>query len=274
MTFLEIEKSFNRAFSRSFSKKKVLLLFPIVALCGLVLVFCRALSFNASRWVQLSLTFLPIFLCFGLLLCAGIVLMRIYYREIKGLHIKYREILVDSASLLVNVTYLSLPFILTYLVLWITLGIFYLLKELPVVGQFISIILSFAPFLLVCSSLVLSIFSLILLFFATPHIALKEHLHLLLFKDVFNRLKGDLFCNLVLLIIALCPILLVVGILSLSAVMTGYHFTINTSSLAIALQWFFIMLPFSALLTPVVIFFFNFSMESYGLVKKRIKRII
>ncbi|MES2123025.1 MAG: hypothetical protein V4492_09700, partial [Chlamydiota bacterium] len=40
---------------------------------------------------------------------------------------------------------------------------------------------------------------------------------------------------------------------------------------ALSLQWFFIMLPFSALLTPALIFFFNFAAESHVLMLKKMQ---
>jgi hypothetical protein len=39
-------------------------------------------------------------------------------------------------------------------------------------------------------------------------------------------------------------------------------------SLHIVLQWFFIMLPFTALLSPAVVFFFNFATEAHVFLKR------
>jgi hypothetical protein len=40
---------------------------------------------------------------------------------------------------------------------------------------------------------------------------------------------------------------------------------------AIGLQWFVIMIPFATLLSPVVIFLFNFAAESFVILQKRLK---
>ncbi|MCB1107867.1 MAG: hypothetical protein KDK76_07215 [Chlamydiia bacterium] len=269
MTFSEIEFIFNRALSFSFSKRKFLFMFPVLVVCGLMLVFCRALAVNAGQWIVLSLTFLPIFLSSGLLFAAGVVLARVYHHEVKMIPLSFKKILAQSWELLIGVSYLTLPLLLAYLFLWMIMGIFYLLKEIPALGDVLGVVLSFGPFLLVLGSLLLSFFNLFLLFFATPHIALNSRLKLKLAEDVYYRFKENLFSNLALLSLGLLPLLLGVGILSLAAFLTGANFFMQAETLAIALQWFFVMIPFCALLTPGILFFFNFAVESYAFMQKK-----
>lgn len=269
MTFEDIEHIFNRALRFSFSKKKLLFMFPILVICGLMLVFCRALAVNAGQWVVLSLTFFPVFLSSGLLLAAGVVLARMYHHEVKMIPLSIKKILSQSWELLIGVSYLTLPLLLAYLFLWMVMGIFYLLKEIPALGDVLGVILAFGPFLLVLGSLVLSFFNLFLLFFATPQIALNSRLKLKLAEDIYYRFKGNLFLNLALFLLGLVPLLLGVGILSLAAFLTGVNFFVRTETLEIALQWFFVMIPFCAMLTPGTLFFFNFAVESYALVQKK-----
>lgn len=269
MKYEEIEHIFNRALKFSFSKKKMLFLFPVLVICGLMLVFCRALAVNAGQWVVLSLTFLPVFLSSGLLLAAGVVLARVYHHEVKMIPLSFKKILSQSWELLIGVSYLTLPLLLVYLFLWMLMGIFYLLKEIPALGEVLGVILAFGPFLLVLGSLVLSFFNLFILFFATPHIALNSRLKLKLAEDVYRRFSENLFSNLTLFLLGIVPLLLVVGVLSLAAFMTGVNFFMKTETLAIALQWFFIMIPFCAILTPGILFFFNFAVESYALMQKK-----
>lgn len=271
MTFEEIEHIFNRALRFSFSKKKLLFMFPVLVICGLMLVFCRALAVGAGQWVVLSLTFLPIFLSSGLLLAAGVVLARIYHHEVKMIPLSFKKVLAQSWELLIGVSYLTLPLLLAYLFLWMIMGVFYLLKEIPALGDVLGVILFFGPFLLVLGSLLLSFFNLFLLFFATPHIALKSRLKLKLAEEIYSRFKENLFSNIALFIMGLLPLLLGVGILSLAAFLTGVNFFIKTETLAVALQWFFIMIPFCAMLTPGILFFFNFAVESYALIQKKHK---
>ncbi len=268
MTFLDLRQIFNRALSRAFSRKKFMLLFPVLVVCGLSIVFCRVLAFGASKWVGLSLMFLPVFLSSGILLGVGVLLARIYYREHKGMEPAYIKVLKQSAQLLVGVSYLSLPLLLAYLILWTCLGVFYLLKEIPGVGDVISVVLAFAPFLLVLGSLLLCISSLFILFFATPYIALKDGVLLTLGEEMFARFRSDPFTNICLFVVGITPLVVITTVLILAAFMTGLHFSPTPQLLTIALQWFFIMLPFCALLTPGITFFFNFATEAFGLTRR------
>lgn len=269
MTWHEIEHIFNRALKFSFSRRKLLLMFPVLLVCGLMTVFCRAVAIHAGQWVVLSLTFLPIFLSSGLLLAAGVVLTRVYHHEVKMIPLSYRKILGQSWELLVGVSYLTLPLLLSYLLLWVLMGVFYLLKEIPALGETLGVLLAFGPFLLVLGSLVLSFFNLFLLFFATPHIALQSGMKLKIAEQVFKRFTRNIFSNVTLFLIGMIPLLITVGILCLAAVLTGMNFFIRTETLAIALQWFFIMIPFTALLAPGILFFFNFAVESYVMMQKK-----
>jgi hypothetical protein len=83
MDFQTFSFIFNRALAFTFSKKKLLFVFCVLALSGLLVVFFRGLALHAGQWVKLSLTFLPIFICTGILLSTGILLIRIYHDEVK-----------------------------------------------------------------------------------------------------------------------------------------------------------------------------------------------
>lgn len=245
-------------------------MFPVLTLCGLFVVFCRALATQAGEWVILSLNFLPFFLCSGLLLSAGVVLTRIYHNELKGLSVSFQKILSHSWDLLVGVSYLSLPLILVYLLLWMMIGVFYFLKELPGIGEFLNVILAFGPFVLVLGTLALCLFSLMLLFFVTPHVAFTGSAKEQVAKAVIKHFMASIFSNIVLFLIALLPIGIVVGFLSLAASLTGATFLVSGGDLAVAMQWFVIMIPFCAVLAPCVIFFFNFAVESYAFLHKKV----
>lgn len=271
MTWKDVEFIFNRALAFSFSRKKFLFVFPVLVGCGLLTVICRALAFSAGDWMRLSLAFLPQFLSSGLLLAAGVVLIRLYHHEVKHLPVNLRGTLRESWDLMVGICYLTVPLVLAYLVLWTVMGLFYLLKEIPAVGDILGVILSFGPFLLVLGSLILSLFSVLLLFFAAPGIALKSAIKLELGAEIVRRIRGNVFSNVSLFLLGLIPLMIVVGLLSLAAVMTGANYFEAERSLSIATQWFFIMLPFCAVLTPAVIFFFNFAAESHVYMLRRLK---
>jgi hypothetical protein len=244
-----------------------LLVFPLLVLCGILAIFCRALAMESAGWVAMSLTFLPIFLSSGILLSLGVFLIRIYYHEVKGLKGRYREILKHSWRLIIGTSYLSVPPILIYLFLWVIFGIFVFLKEIPQIGAFIGVILTFAPFLIILSSLLLVLVNLFLLFFVSPAVALRpvEKLHFDL--GLIRRFRTRLFSNLMFFAVATLPTTLTIGILSLAAILTELHYLVAQQTLSLALQWFFIMLPFCACLTPAIVFFFNFAAESYNLLE-------
>lgn len=269
MNFHEIEEIFNRAWRFAFSRQKFFLVFSALLACGVLVVFCKTLSFSAGPWVTMSLSFLPVFLCTGVMLGTGVLLNRIYYHEIKGNSIHFRKLFMDSFETFMGAAYLSLPMALSYLFLWTLMGIFYLLKSLPMVGEGIGILLSFGPFLLVLASLLLGLFSLLILFYATPHIALKKQVHFTVAEEILERLKVSPFANILLLLVGISPLLVCVGFLTLAAFLTGLGYVTGKAVLAVSLQWFFIMIPFALLLTPFVVFFFNFATESFGMLARR-----
>lgn len=263
---------FNRALSLTFSAKKLLLVFCCLALSGLLVIFFRGIAWHAGQWVQLSLTFLPVFLCAGILLSLGILLIRIYYHEVKKREISYKEIFKNSWELIIGASYFAIPIILTYLLLWMLLGFFVLLKEIPAVGDFFGAILAFAPFLVNLGTLILCLFSLALLFFVAPAIALNGINYATVFHVVIKRLEKDPFFNMLLILIALIPLLLVVMLLTMAAIITGSMCLTCHSLSQTIIRWFFVMLPFTAFLTPAVIFFFNFAAEAYALMHKYLRQ--
>jgi len=268
MNWADLEKAFNRAILLSLSKRKLALTFPVLVLCGILSVFCRAVSFEAGEWVAMSLAFLPILLSSGLLLALGVLLIRLHHHEAKRLVLDFRRLASGSMDLVIGASYLSLLPVVAYLFLWTLLGIFFLLKEIPFVGDFFSVVFSFGPFLLIFGSLLLCLFNLGLLFFVAPAAALHPLRNIPLAKRVGTLLAQKLLTALILFFIALVPIVCVVGLLSLAAILTNVTFLVAERSLSVALEWFFIMLPFAAILSPAVVFFFNFAAESYQILQK------
>lgn len=269
MVFKDIQRVFNRALSLTFSKKKLLMVSIILILCGVMVVFFRGMAINAGEWILMSLTFLPFFLCAGVLLSTGIVLVRIYHDEIKGKPISYREILGKSWEVVIGASYFTIPIILSYLLLWMLLGIFVLLNAIPVIGDFFGVILAFGPFLLNLGSLVLCLLNAALLFFMTPVIALKGLNRIQVAQILANRLKRDPFSNILLSFMAALPLIFLLGLLILAAFMTGSICYSCENPLNNVLQWFFIMIPFAVLLSPAVVFFFNFAAEAHVLLQRQ-----
>jgi len=269
MTLHDIQQIFNRAWQLTFCKKKLLVVSVILALCGLLVVFFRGIAIHASQWIGLSLTFIPLFLCSGVLLSTGIFLVRVYHDEVKNKEVLYSEIFGKSWEILTAASYFAIPIILCYLVLWMTLGVFVLLKEIPAIGDFFAAILAFAPFLLNLCTLGLSLVSLLLLYFLAPLMALKSSNRLQLTTLLVKRLQSNQFYNLLLGVIAVFPLLFCLSILSIAAFLTDSVFQIiSEKPFYLILQSFFIMVPFVVLLSPAVVFFFNFATESHLLMRK------
>ncbi len=268
MDFNAMSFIFNRALSLTFAKKKLLLVFCILALSGVLIVFFRGLALHAGQWVQLSLTFLPIFICAGILLSTGIMLIRIYHDEVKKREVNYWGILANSWEVIIGASYFAIPIILSYLLLWILLGIFVLLQEIPAVGELFSLILAFAPFLINLGTLILCLISLLILFFVAPIIALKGMEKGAVFQMTIKRLEQNPFNNMILVFLSLLPVAFILGLLTLAAWITGAICLDCQTPVHTVLKWFFIMLPFTAFLTPPVIFFFNFAAEAHVLMQK------
>ncbi len=271
MRFTDLQLMFNRAFALSFSRTKMVLTFLVLASCGLLVVFCRGLGVAAGGWVLLSLSFLPVFLCAGLLIAMGIVLIRAYHHEVKKRPHSYRSIISKSMDLMFRTSYFAVPLILLYLLLWICLGLFFLLKEMPFIGDYIGAIFAFGPFLLILGSLILCVGTVVLLFFVTPAVALSGRSLPLISREIIYRLTSNVFLSMVFIAIGLIPLLIEVGLLSLAAVLVEVSYFDYADVLHKVLQWFFIMVPFTAILSPAVIFFFNFAAETHSFFKKRMK---
>ncbi len=267
----DIQFIFNRALTHTFFKKKLLSVSCILLACGLLVVFFRSLAIHAGQWIGLSLTFLPIFLCAGVLLATGIILVRIYHDELKNKPINYKKLLGESWEIAIGAGYLSVPLILGYLLLWMLLGIFFLLNDIPLVGNFFGAVLAFAPFLLNLGAILLCTLSISMLFFVAPVIALRGGNRLQLAEFVAQRCQHNMFFNLFLATIAALPLLLLLGLLLIAAAITSATCSICDAPMYSLIQWFIVMIPFTALLSPAVVFFFNFSAESHVLLQKQMK---
>jgi hypothetical protein len=263
MNWSEIEKSFIKAWGLTFSRSKIILCFATLTICGLFFVFSKALAVQATPWVQISLIFLPILLSSGFLLTLGTLLIRLYQHEVKGLSLSFGRLFAGSFNVAMGTTYLSLPPIVAYLLLWIALGFFFLLKEIPFIGPFFNVILAFGPFFLIFCSLLLVMGTVGLLFFLAPLTARSSHRRLE--WSFWHPMKEHPFHAVFLLLIALLPALVTGGLLTLAAAMTSQSFA--PPAAALPLEWFIVMIPFCALLSPSVIFFFHFAQEGHDLLQ-------
>jgi hypothetical protein len=274
MTLDEVQRIFNRSWFSTFHKAKLLLTFVVLALCGVLIVFFKGVGIQAGQWLSQSLTFLPVFMCAGVLFSLGILLIRIYHDEVKEKPVSYKETLSRSWEVVIGASYVSVPIILSYLLLWMLLGIFVLMSDIPSVGPFFNAILSFAPFLINLGSLVLIIFNFALLFYVAPILALKGFNRIQVSRVLMSRFREDIFSNIFLLSVAVLPLISFLGLLSVAAWMTGSLCEPCTSVVGQVVMWFFMMIPFTAILAPAVVFFFNFAAESHVLMMKKTKKAV
>lgn len=270
MKLENLQHCFNRALLHSFGVGKLSFVSGVLLLCGLLLLFCRALALTAGEWVVLSLTFLPILLSGGFLLATGILLIRLYYNEVRRRDEGLMEVLQKSWEIAIGASYFSVPIVVTYLVMWMCLGLFLLLRDLPGLGTFFSVILAFGPFLLNLGALLLCLLTLGLLFFVAPAVALRSADPRTVSETVVSRLRYDPFANVLFSGIALLPFLAMAGLLAIAAAITGATYIDAESPVQHVLQWFFVMVPFALLLSPAVVFFFNLAAESHVLLRQKL----
>ena len=265
MNWNDIEFSFNRALRMSFSIKKLLLVFVMLCICGFGLLLCKSLGLQTQDWLMLNWNFLPFFAIGVLGLSLGVLLIRLYHDEIKEKKMDYQKTFSLSKRVMVEIAYLGMPLIIGYLALWTILGLFYLIKALPKIGWALGAFLSFGPFLLFLSMVSLAILFLILFFFLTPIVALRDCLPKEWIKCMLNRMSKSLFTNFVLFIISVIPVGCILGLLMISLSMTHAFYVSSDNPLDLVL----IMLPVSVLLAPGVVFFFQFAAESHILMMQK-----
>ncbi len=261
MTLTELEAIFNRALSQVFSRKKLLVTLAVLFVCGFFSVFCRGVSLYTGTWVGMSLAFLAFFFCSALLLCLGVVLIRVYQGERK-----YDRLVHGFLELFVATSYVGVPVVAAFLLMWTLVGLFHLISVIPAVGSLVGSILAFAPFLLIFGALLLCVLNLLILFIVAPAIALHPEQKPKVTRLMIRRIASNVFGNIFLGFIALLPLLCVVG-LEVLAIRLAAAGPLNTSETV--LTWFFVMIPFAALAAPAVVFFFNFAAESHVILTRR-----
>lgn len=265
----ELEQAFNRAFFFSLTRKKIFLILPVLLVCGVVVVVSHTLWVGSNPWIRASLAFVPGFVCMALFLAAAVPLIRLYHDEVKQKPLYVHRTIQHSWKLMAGICSLIVPLLTAYLVLWFILGVFYLFKNIPALGELLGGLFSFAPFLLIAGSLVLLVMALALVFFLTPVVALKSQMSWELAEEVLKRCGREPFLHAILLLLGLLPLVVVVGFLTLAATLTGMSYFVTERTWVIGLQWFVIMIPFAALLSPLVIFFFNFAAEGFAILQRR-----
>lgn len=256
MNLENFQKMFQNAWL-AIDIKKAFIVFLSLCVCGIFVVFSRVVAMNTHSWAALSLAFAPIFIVGGLLFAIGAFLIQTYRHQNKS----YEQIVIESWRMFVSVCYITLPLLLLSLLCWLVLGVFYLLKAIPVVGEFIGVLLSFAPFVLILASITLVFINLILLFFMTPSLSQHQTLSYPHLKKIVQKVLYKPLMSMLSFVIATLPLMFLLILLIAAAFLTQQSYLTSLNPVLIGLKWFFLMLPFNALLTPAIIFFFNFAAE-------------
>lgn len=259
MTLKDLAHMFNSSLAKAFSIKKFLCLFGTLILSGLVYLFFQGLAAYAPAWLAFPLKYVPLFLVIGILLAAGTILIRLYTAEKEGESLPLMQTILGSWEPLLKATYLAFPLLLAFIVFWVLIGLFLLLKSIPYLGPLLAVVLAFAPFLLNLGTLLLFFVALLGFFFVTPSLATSGRVNR---KALLSRIKSDIFSNLLLLGVAYLPVYIVWRFVGNAASMTVQLFALEGGPLEMLLQSVFMMLPYVAVLTPAVTFFFNFASEA------------
>jgi hypothetical protein len=268
MNFAELEHMCTRSARYCLNKTKLALASCVIVLCGLLVVFCQSMELFAGAWVAFTLTFLPLFASGGLLMGLGVVLIRSYHDEVKKIESNFWKLFLGSWHAALSSAYVFMPIVLVFLSIWATLGLFYLFREIPIMGEHFASLLSSGPFLLHLSALLLCLFSIYVLFVVTPNFALKpfgEASQLAQEKTIYAT---NLFFRIASLLVALLPLALSAVLLIIAARMTTHGYVTSSNYVQTIMQWVMIMVPFAMLLSPAVIFFFNMAAETHVFMHK------
>lgn len=253
MTLMQLSKMFGRAFSYTLERKKNVFLFSMLTFAGIFILFFKGVALFADGWWRDEFNFFPLFISLGFILAAEVILVRLYAAQREGQPLEFRKTVAKSWELCFRISYFALPYLVLYLLFWVLTHLFFLLHAVPVVGTFLTIALSFAPFVLNLATLMLVMSAFFLCFYVCPYFALGSSK-----GQLMSRLRGNAFFIVLLFLIALIPVWLVYQVLTFAAIGT---IDVQIGSMGKIVQSFVVMLPYLAVLTPIVVFFFNFAVE-------------
>jgi hypothetical protein len=253
---MTLDEMAKRALEASLKKEKIFLAYPILLLTTLISVFVLAILDNAHDWVVFGAISVPVYLSIGLVGSLSVFIHRLYYHELKGETIDYKEIFKASMNRMWNGVFLALPLILTHVILWVFMGLFYLLQGVPFVGPIIAVLFSMLPFAFMMIMTILPLFAFFILFYGSTFFAFD-------LKVDLDNLKENPLTIAKHFAIGTVPLLLGGVVLGVIYWATMDLFGVTNNIVALSLQRLFLLAPFSFYLTPFVLFFFHFGLESY-----------
>ncbi len=268
----DIETMLWRSWRYSLSMKKFILVSVFLLIVLTIFVFCQAISVSTGPWMKVSLFFLPFFISSGFTLSLSIFLNRVYWKEIHGKTADYKRLITKSWELFLASSFVSVPIFLIYIVLWILLGAFYLIKEIHLLGGVLGSLLSFGPFFLIFLSLLLTIFTIVMLFIIPPSLALEKK-GKLFWSQLKTRVLSLFPSYTFLFILGVLP-LIIISLLVLGAfILTNYLYFTEVSQVVRVFQWMILEIPIAAALALPFIFFVNFALETHLHIVKKFKEI-
>jgi hypothetical protein len=259
---MTLDETCIRAFRHSFKAEKIFLCYPILFVSSLVICFVLAMLHSASDWVIFGAISVPVYLTLGLLASLSVFIHRIYYHELRGDSINYKDIFAASINRMLNGVFLSLPLMVTHLLLWVLLGVFFFLQDVPYLGTLVAVLFSMLPYAFLVVILGLPIFTVFVLFYGSCYFAFDLTVELEPLKEKPLTIFRNFF-------IGLLPLALAILFFGSIYWFTMDLFKIEENILALTLQRIFLLIPFSLYLSPFILFFFHFGLESYREVVKK-----
>lgn len=263
MDFQDIALAVKRSWSHVFSKKKFLFVFLVVIVCEM----WRSVGFwllnSLQGWTSFHLPFFSFFFYISCLQCAGIILTHFYHHE---MHFKEKPFFIDLKSTLFKLSLVAIPMGVVYCVIWVALSLFFLLKAIPIIGFVFKSLFAFIPFLLLVLLIALAFVHILIVFYGTPLLGANVFPQFKLLKMIWNQFKRQAAHIIFLVLIGLVPFILVFTVLSSALSLT--HTLMSSGSIFLSFfQELLIKIPCALCLTPAVIFFFNFAVESMAWIK-------
>jgi hypothetical protein len=266
MDLKNLDVCFNRAIKLSFLKKKLLLSFFSLIICFFIFIFSSYLS-KVILFSKFFFMFLPYFLSFFILFILGIFLTKEYIYNVKNIKKSFLNNLKEIIHPINKSLLISFCFMIIYLILFIVFSIFIFFNNIPHIGNIIASFLTFIPFLIVIITILLLLMNVATLFFVTPMIT-AENTKNLKIKDFFKSFQKNIFLNILFFLIAIAPFLFISFLLKISVNIINISYLLNDGYISYFVKNFIFLILVAIFLTPTIIFFFNFAMEGYNLIKK------
>ncbi|MCH9625855.1 MAG: hypothetical protein S4CHLAM123_10390 [Chlamydiales bacterium] len=265
MTLSHLTQMFNRSIKGALDLKKIILLFVMLFCVGVFYLITQAFAHFATDWLGMFFNMLSIVFAIGVMLFAGGILTKLYFNKDMSSSLQPNTLFRSSWGIFLRSAYIALGFLAVFLSIWLATGVFWFLNAIPYFGYLMSTVFVFGPFFLNLIALLVCFAALFVLFFCTPFLASEEPLE---HRSLLAQLKKNYFSNALFLVIAVVPVWIVFSFVLKATRMTVEVYGAEMHFFGSLVQVFFIMLPFLAVLTPALIFFFNFAAEASVMIQQ------